>query len=78
MKSFWKIFGVVMLGIITLCSAIGFVVFGAAGLTGIINGLYAINKELASGFILCLLAWGGYWIIGMCSDVLVAIKAKME
>jgi hypothetical protein len=78
MKSFWKFFGVVMLGIVILCSLISFVAFGAAGLTGVLNGLYAINTELASGFVLCLLALGCYWIIDLCGDILIAIKTKME
>lgn len=76
--NFWKIFGVVMLGVVILCSLIGFVAFGAAGLTGVLNGLYAINTELASGFALCLLALGCYWIIDLCGDILGAIKTKME
>lgn len=76
--NFWKIFGVVMLGVVILCSLIGFVLFGTAGLAGIVNGLYAINTELASGFVLCLLALGCYWIIGLCGDILGAIKTKME
>lgn len=81
MERFWnflKIFGVVLLGVVILCSLIGFVLFGAAGLAGITNGLYAINTELASGFVLCLLALGCYWIIDLCGDILGVIKTKME
>lgn len=81
MGRFWnflKIFGVVVSGIVILCAVIGFVLFGTAGLTGIANGLYAINTELASGFILCLFALGCYWIIGLYGDMLAAIKTKME
>ncbi len=81
MERFWnflKIFGVVMLGVVTLCAVIGIFLFGAAGLTEIANGLYAINTELASGFVLCLLALGCYGIIGLCGDILAAIKTKME
>ena len=76
--NFWKIFGVVLLGIVILCSLIGIFLFGAAGLTGIANGLYVINTELASGFVLCLLALGCYGMIGLCGDILGAIKTKME
>lgn len=76
--NFLKIFGVVMLGVVMFCSAIGVVLFGAAGITEVINGLEAINIDLATGFVLCLLALGCYWIMGICDDITSVIKTKIE
>lgn len=78
MKSFLKIFGAVLLGIVMLCSLIGIVLFGAAGIIEVINGLLAINTELATGFAFCLLAWGSSCLFDLCGDIVCNLKKKME